>query len=102
MAGEKDLKPKQKLRGVSRKRIRKEDIPKPKKPTRKTLLAMAALDCRKLTNWVNKLKPVDPVVQRKRRVAESKKESWTINFLCSGIVSELIDRIQAEAECNIS
>ena len=97
---EKDHKPKQKLRGVPRKRIRKEDIPKPKKPTRKTLLAMAALDCRKLTNWVNKIEPVDPLVQKKRRLAESKKESWTINFLCSGLVNELIDRIQAEAECS--
>ena len=92
------LKPKPKLRGVSSRRIKKEDIPKPKNPTRKTLLAMAALNCRKLTNWVRKLGREDPVVQKKRKEAEYKRELWTINFLCSGIVRELVDRVQAEAE----
>ena len=47
-----------KLRGVSSRRIKKEDIPKPKSPTRKTLLAMAALNCRKLIilSWLKSFK----------------------------------------------
>ena len=75
---------------MSRKRIKKQDIPKPKNPTRKTLLTMAALDCRKLTKWVRKLGREDPAVQKKRKEADYKKDLRTINFLCSGLVRELI------------
>ena len=58
---------------------------------------MAALNCSKLSNWVRKLGREDPVVQKKRKEAEYKKELWTINFLCSGIVRELVDKVQAES-----
>ena len=51
-----------KLNGVIKRNIKKgKPISKQKKPDKKLLLALAAQGCRKMTSWVNRSDPVNPV-----------------------------------------
>ena len=61
----------------------------------KTLLAKAALSCRKVTSWVGL--PVDPVKTSRQEEAIKKTEHWLVINICGGLVNELVDTVAARS-----
>ena len=71
------------MRRVARKSIGKVKAA-PKKPTRKMLLAMVAEGCSKMTGWVKRMAPVDPLLERRLCQAEKKKDDWKARHMMEG------------------
>ena len=60
-------------------------------PNKKTLLAKAALSCRKVTSWTGLI--VDPVAKARKEAAKRKSEQWSAKNICGGLVKELVDAV---------
>jgi hypothetical protein len=57
-------------------------------PSKKTLLAVAALGCKKLTSWA-KAVVLDPVTKARQEIAQKKSDQWVAKKICKSLVQEL-------------
>ena len=91
--------PKQGLKGVSSKvkmKPKKKNLSTNKRgPNKKTLLAMAALTCRKVTSWTGMM--VDTATKARQEAAKLKSSQWSAKNICGGLVKELVDTVAARS-----
>jgi hypothetical protein len=65
-------------------------------PSKKTLLAVAALSCRKMTSWASRV-VVDPVMKARQETAQKKSDQWIAKNICTCLVQELEDEVVARS-----